>query len=109
MAIINIRYFERVTKDSQGTTVPAPELGGKSGGEALTYAAATLIKGGTIPKWARFVRFLPDADAYIDVAVTPAPTVNSLKMEANVSETFGLNERMVRAGTLSISVYDGSS
>ena len=109
MAIINIRHFERLSKDSQGTVVPVGELGGKSGGEALTFAAVTLIKGGTIPKWARFVRFLADADAYIDVAVTPDANVNSLKIESNVAEYFGLNERMVRAGTLSISVHDGAT
>ena len=107
MAIINIRFLQNLAKDSQGTTIPVGELGGKSGGEALTYTAATLMKG-PFPKWARFIRVLADADAYLDIAVDPTATVNSLKIEANVAEYFGLSVQAVRAGTLTMSVYDGT-
>ncbi len=109
MAILNIRYLEKMGEDSRGKPVPVGELGGKSGGEALTYTTSTVINGGAIPKWAKFVRFLADADVYIDVAETPIATVNSLKLESNVAEYFGLNNRKVREGNLSIAAYDGSS
>ncbi len=108
MAILNVHYFQKLAKDSQGNTVPVGEAGGRSGGQAVTYTSATQMTA-PFPKWARFIRLLSDADAYIDIDPSPAATVNSMKIEANVAEYFGLDEQKVRAGDLTLSVYDGTT
>lgn len=106
MAILNITYFENLGRDSQGTTVLVGELP-KKGTQALTYTANAVSE--AIPKKTRFVRLLADADAYVEVGTAPVATVASMKLEANVSEYFGLKSILVRAGTLKIAAYDGTT
>ena len=107
MANLYITYFKRLGSDERGIPVPIGELP-DDGGQKVTYTASTASA--VIPKSARFVRLLADADAYIAYGTAPVATANSaLKLEADVAEYFGLSKDSVRAGTYKIAVYDGST
>ena len=107
MANLYVRYYKRMGRDEQGNLVPVGEEPAE-GGMKITYTTAKLS--GAFPKYVRFIRMVADADAYIAFGTTPTATASeSLKLEADVAEYFALNPNEVRAGTLKLSVYDGSS
>ena len=100
MALLNITEFRDLAEDSKGRQVQIgkfPAVRSKS----LTYTTSTDYV--ALKKRTRFIRLLADADAYIEFG--GAATVDSMKIEANVAEYFGVD------GTkeLVLSVYDGSS
>lgn len=107
MANLYITYFKKLGEDDRGNVVPIGELPDE-GGQRVVYTVST--QSGLIPKYARFVRLLADADAYIALGTSPTATAQSnLKLEADVAEYFGLNPHEARKGTLKLAVYDGST
>ena len=107
MANLYIRYYKRMGRDEQGEMVPVGEEPAE-GGQKVTYSSAN--SSGVFPNYVRFIRMVADADAYIAFGASPIATANeSLKLEADVAEYFALNPVSIRAGTLKLSVYDGSS
>lgn len=107
MANLYITYFKKMAEDERGNIVPVGELP-DGGGQRVVYTTST--QSNAFPKHVRFVRLLADADAYIAMGTSPTATATSaLKLEANVAEYFGLDPQDVRAGTLKLAVYDGST
>ncbi len=108
MAVLSISLFKRMARDEKGNIIPIGEVPAV-GGEALTFTTAVESK--AFKKSARFIRLLADADCYLHFGKTGGTVTLSsgLKLESNVAEYFGLNEQDVRAGTMVLHVYDGSS
>lgn len=108
MANLYATFFKKLAQDDQGNTIAAGELPGAGGGGKFAFTANTRID---VPKNARFVRLLADADAYLASSDnSPTATATSgLKLEADVAEYFGLDPQKVRSGNFQLAVYDGSS
>lgn len=105
MALLNITEYSDLAETRKGLDVPVGKEPAKRS-KNLTYAAEA--KSEALDKGTRFVRLIADADVHVvfDPEGNATATGNSMRLEANVAEYFGINGK---SGTCKISAYDGST
>lgn len=104
MATIHVTEFSDLSFDSRNNVVPVGNLSNVIGTTSVIYTTATQH---TLDKRTRFVRLKPDADAYVAEGENPTATADSMPIEADVAEYFGVQPKGVTGRRLSF--YDGTS
>ena len=91
MAIMYIREYSRLAKDSNGDTIQAGQEPAIAS-QFITYTATAELSA-VFNARTKFIRIFIDADGFIDVGDSPvAVTLQSMPLSARAPEFFGVTQ-----------------